>query len=48
MILPLHEYEQMNKLEMREITANHFVYCSEKEYKAIKSKILKLKKRSHF
>ena len=33
-----HHYEADEQLEMREIKANHFVYCSEKEYKELKAK----------
>ena len=28
----VHHYKENEKLEMREITPNHFVFCSEKEY----------------
>ena len=34
----LYEYEADEQVEMREIRANHFVYCSEKEYKELKAK----------
>jgi oligopeptide transport system ATP-binding protein len=33
-----HHYGADEKLEMREIKPNHFVYCSEKEYKQLKEK----------
>ena len=34
----IHQYEADEKVEMREVTPNHFVYCSEKEYKRLKEK----------
>jgi oligopeptide transport system ATP-binding protein len=33
-----HHYEADEQVEMREIRENHFVYCSEKEYKELKAK----------
>ncbi|MGM0775595.1 MAG: ABC transporter ATP-binding protein [Bacillota bacterium] len=36
-----HNYADNEKLEMREITAGHFVYCSEKEYNELKAKYVK-------
>lgn len=37
----VHNYADNEKLEMREITAGHFVYCSEKEYNELKAKYAK-------
>ncbi|MCC3645324.1 MULTISPECIES: ABC transporter ATP-binding protein [Bacillaceae] len=37
----VHNYADNEKLEMREITAGHFVYCSEKEYNELKAKYVK-------
>lgn len=37
----VHHYEKDEQQEMREITPNHFVYCSEKEYKELKAKYAK-------
>nr|WP_315363652.1 ATP-binding cassette domain-containing protein [Cytobacillus firmus] len=34
----VHNYADNEKLEMREITPGHFVYCSEKEYNELKAK----------
>ena len=34
----IHQYLADEKVEMREVTPNHFVYCSEKEYKRLKEK----------
>jgi oligopeptide transport system ATP-binding protein len=34
----IHQYTADEKVEMREVTENHFVYCSEKEYKLLKEK----------
>ena len=33
----IHNYEDDEPVEFSEVTPGHFVYCSEKEYKAIKS-----------
>ena len=38
MTLSIHQYLADEKVEMREVTPNHFVYCSEKEYKRLKEK----------
>ncbi|WP_282171850.1 ABC transporter ATP-binding protein [Cytobacillus firmus] len=37
----VHKYADNEKLEMREITPGHFVYCSEKEYNELKAKYAK-------
>lgn len=37
----VHNYADNDKLEMREITPGHFVYCSEKEYKELKAQYAK-------
>ncbi|EWG12596.1 ABC transporter ATP-binding protein [Cytobacillus firmus] len=37
----VHNYSDNEKLEMREITPGHFVYCSEKEYNELKAKYAK-------
>ncbi|MEH6988809.1 ATP-binding cassette domain-containing protein [Cytobacillus firmus] len=37
----VHNYADNEKLEMREITPGHFVYCSEKEYNELKAKYAK-------
>ncbi|WP_404323690.1 ATP-binding cassette domain-containing protein [Cytobacillus firmus] len=37
----VHNYADNEKLEMREITAGHFVYCSDKEYNELKAKYAK-------
>jgi oligopeptide transport system ATP-binding protein len=37
----VHNYTDDEKMEMREITPGHFVYCSEKEYKELKAKYAK-------
>ncbi|MEK3855481.1 ABC transporter ATP-binding protein [Cytobacillus sp. FSL H8-0458] len=37
----VHNYADNEKLEMREITTGHFVYCSEKEYNELKAKYAK-------
>jgi oligopeptide transport system ATP-binding protein len=34
----IHQYLADEKVEMYEVTPNHFVYCSEKEYKILKEK----------
>lgn len=37
----VHNYADNEKLEMREITPGHFVYCSEKEYNELKAQYAK-------
>ncbi|KAF0816855.1 Oligopeptide ABC transporter, ATP-binding protein OppF [Bacillus sp. ZZV12-4809] len=37
----VHNYDDDEKMEMREITPGHFVYCSEKEYRELKAKYAK-------
>ncbi|MCM3090126.1 MULTISPECIES: ABC transporter ATP-binding protein [unclassified Cytobacillus] len=37
----VHNYADDEKMEMREITPGHFVYCSEKEYRELKAKYAK-------
>ncbi|OHX48975.1 ABC transporter ATP-binding protein [Cytobacillus oceanisediminis] len=37
----VHNYADNDKLEMREITPGHFVYCSEKEYNELKAQYAK-------
>ncbi|RBP92193.1 oligopeptide transport system ATP-binding protein [Cytobacillus firmus] len=37
----VHNYAENEKLEMREITPGHFVYCSEKEYNELKAQYAK-------
>ncbi|WP_026582720.1 ABC transporter ATP-binding protein [Bacillus sp. J33] len=37
----MHNYAENEKLEMREITPGHFVYCSDKEYEQLKAQYAK-------
>ncbi|WP_394136742.1 ABC transporter ATP-binding protein [Cytobacillus oceanisediminis] len=37
----VHNYAEVEQLEMREITPGHFVYCSEKEYQQLKAQYAK-------
>ena len=37
----VHQYAPDEVVEMREVTPNHFVYCSEKEFKELKEKYMR-------